>query len=177
MDRKLYGKKSKPIGITPSVILENTKFDHNLGAVVRAASCFGVDQVFYTGDRINLGKKKRLPREERMKGYKHVELVQFDYPFDVFEKDVTFIGVELMPDTIPIPSLYHPRNAVYVFGPEDGGLSKSFRSHCHMFVHIPSYHCLNLAAAVYVTLYDRQVNLYERGIIDRLFNLREERGF
>jgi tRNA(Leu) C34 or U34 (ribose-2'-O)-methylase TrmL len=50
----------------------------------------------------------------------------------------------------------HPPNAVYVFGPEDGSVSKPHINHCHRFVVIPTKHCLNLATAVATMLWDRQ---------------------
>ena len=51
----------------------------------------------------------------------------------------------------------HPERAVYIFGPEDGEVSKGVRSVCHRFVCIPTLNDgpLNLAAAVNVVLYDR----------------------
>lgn len=51
----------------------------------------------------------------------------------------------------------HPEHAVYIFGPEDGGVPAVYRRHCHYFVHIPSRHCLNLSAALNVVLYDRAI--------------------
>ena len=59
-------------GIAPAVALVDPKFPHNVGAAVRAASCYGVRQVWFSGDRVRLdgAKRQRLPREERMRGYK-----------------------------------------------------------------------------------------------------------
>ena len=51
----------------------------------------------------------------------------------------------------------HPEDALYVFGPEDGGLPRPVRLLCHRFVFLPTHHCLNLAAAVNVVLYDRRL--------------------
>ena len=58
-------------GVAPAVALVDPKFPHNVGAAVRAASCYGVRQVWFTGDRVRLDgdKRHRLPREERMRGY------------------------------------------------------------------------------------------------------------
>ena len=58
-------------GIAPAVALVDPKFPHNVGAAVRAASCYGVRQVWFSGDRVQLdgAKRQRLPREERMRGY------------------------------------------------------------------------------------------------------------
>src|SRR5262249_35205478 len=55
-------------GRPPAVVLINPKYPHNVGAAVRAASCYGIEQVWFTGDRVQLvGERRfRLPREERM---------------------------------------------------------------------------------------------------------------
>ena len=103
----------------------------------------------------------RLPA--RMRGYADVTLVNHDYPFDLLVKEAVPVGVELLPGTTNLAWFEHPENAVYVFGPEDGGLSKSARLNCHYFVQIPGYHCLNLAAAVNVVLYDRTVKTWSQG--------------
>jgi tRNA(Leu) C34 or U34 (ribose-2'-O)-methylase TrmL len=161
-------KKQKPGGKPPAVILENPKFAHNVGAVLRACSCYGMKQLIFTGTRVPMpaeGRTKkdtRLPREERMKGYKDVDLVNTDYPFDRFEK-IPVVGVELSPGAQPLTWYDHPDDCLYVFGPEDGSLCKSFRRYCHTMLYIPSRHCLNLAAAVYTVLYDRQHKLLMRG--------------
>jgi len=158
MDTAIYGKSKKKGGVTPAIILVNPKFPHNVGAAVRAASCFGVRQVWYTGDRVamELEKTRRLPREERMKGYKDVELRQFEYPFDEFE-DAVPVAVELRQNSELLPQFEHPEKAVYVFGPEDGGLTQVHLKLCHRFVVIPTHHCVNLSAAVYLMLYDRML--------------------
>ena len=106
----IYGKSSKKLGVTPAVALINPKFPHNVGAALRAASCFGVPQVWFTGDRITLGLKgaKRLPREERMKGYRDVDLRHFDHIFDQYEDDITPVAIELRPNAETLPSFVHP---------------------------------------------------------------------
>jgi tRNA(Leu) C34 or U34 (ribose-2'-O)-methylase TrmL len=141
-------------------VLNSPKYAHNVGAVVRAASCYGIRQVYFTGNRIQkeLDERKRLPREERMRGYLDVELINTDYPLDCFKGAVP-VAIELLPGSVSLHDFEHPENAVYVFGPEDGNLNPGFRAKCHHFVHIPSYHCLNLSAAVYTVLYDRSYKL------------------
>lgn len=148
---------------TPAIILHNPKYPHNVGAAVRAASCFGSNLIVFTGERVSLEPKGikgyRLPREERMKGYKDVQLVNDDYPFNRFDKNVTPVAVELRDNAEQLPFFEHPENAVYVFGPEDGSIPQIMLKHCHRFLVIPSKHCVNLAAAVYITLYDRAAKL------------------
>ena len=150
---------------TPAIIMFNPKYPHNVGAAVRACSCFDANLIIWTGDRVPhpedtqkdsiSGIKYRLPREERMKGYKHVKLVNDEYPFNRFNKEVTPVAVELRPNAEQLPHFVHPENPVYVFGPEDGSIPQIYLKHCQRFLVIPSPFCLNLAASIYVVLYDR----------------------
>ncbi len=165
-------------GETPSVLLIDPKYAHNVGAVVRAASCYGIRQVWFTGERVTLEIKarKRAPREERMRGYKDVQLINADYPFDAFGRGIVPVAVEIRPGAEPLPLFEHPENALYVFGPEDSSIPPAILRHCHRFVIIPSRHCLNLAASVYTVIYDRMVKRYMAGL-DELPSLAEDRGF
>jgi tRNA G18 (ribose-2'-O)-methylase SpoU len=72
---KVIGKNYPKIYQPPAIILCNPKYPRNLGAVIRSASAFGIKHVLYTGDRIELDEKERLPREERMRGYRDVRAV------------------------------------------------------------------------------------------------------
>ena len=58
----------------------------------------------------------------------------------------------------------HPENAIYLFGPEDGSVPKNVRGLCHRRVFIPTRHCTNLGAAIYLLLYDRLVKRYAKGL-------------
>ncbi len=138
----------------PGIILINPRHPHNVAATIRACSCFGVPTLFWTGSRVDPSQYDRLPREERMKGYRDVTWIHSDRPFDHF-KNAFPVCIEIHPDSIALPDFVHPDNAVYVFGPEDGSVPQVIRRLCFSFVHIPSFHCLNLSAAVNVVLYDR----------------------
>lgn len=154
-------------GRTPAVALIDPKYPHNVGAALRACSCWGVPQLWWTGCRVTLDvpRGKRLPREERMKGYRAVQMIHDDRVFDRFEPGrVTPVAVELRPAAESLVSFEHPEDALYVFGPEDGSLPKSVRLLCHRFVVIPTHHCLNLAAAVNVVLYDRRLKRHLAGL-------------
>lgn len=144
---------------TPAIVMHNPKYPHNVGAAVRAASCFGSKLIFFTGKRVSLDPKGikgyRLPREERMRGYKDVTILNDDYPFNRFDKNIVPVAVELRDNAELLPIFQHPKNAIYVFGPEDGNVPQTMLKHCHRFIVIPSRHCVNLAAAVYLVLYDR----------------------
>jgi tRNA(Leu) C34 or U34 (ribose-2'-O)-methylase TrmL len=166
----VMGVRSGPVrrgdGRAPAIVLIDPKFPHNVGAAVRAASCYGVGQVWFSGDRVQLvGERRyRLPREERMRGYQDVELRHTDQPFDAFGRDAVPVAVELRRNAEPLISFDHPEPAVYVFGPEDGSLSRAVLGLCHRFVVIPTRHCTNLAAAVYTVLYDRHAKRVAAGL-------------
>ena len=156
------------IEYAPSIILYNPKYPHNVGAAVRACANFGAKAVLFTGDRVSLepDKKKgyRLPREERMKDYEKILILNDDYPFNRFTSNIVPVAVEVRENAEPLTYFGHPENAVYVFGPEDGSIPQVMLKHCQRFVVIPSKHCLNLGAAVNVILYDR---IAKKGIFHR----------
>lgn len=148
---------TKPIqGKTPAIVLINPKYPNNLGMIVRLASCFGIGQIWFTGKRMTdeISNLSRLPREERLKGYQDVQLIHNDYPFNFFNKP-SIVGIEVKEGSQILPYFNHPKNAIYVFGPEDDSIPKGYSACCHQFVTIPVKHCLNLATAVSVVLYDR----------------------
>lgn len=161
--RKTSGMKFK----APAIILDDPKYPHNVAGALRAASCFGIGQVIFSGDRVRqeVEQARRIPREERMRGYAEVQLVNSNRPFDLFKgAGVTPVAIELRPNAEQLQNFEHPENPLYVFGPEDGSVSSSFLRLCHRFVVIPTRHCVNLSAAVYMVLYDRLLKRYQAGL-------------
>jgi tRNA(Leu) C34 or U34 (ribose-2'-O)-methylase TrmL len=159
----IIGKNTNPVGVAPSIVLVNPRFAYNVGMVVRLASCYGIEQVWWTGDRVNtdIESRKKLPREERMKGYKDVTMINFDRPLEQFPNGAVPVAVELRPNSERLQDFEHPENAVYVFGPEDGSIHSTILSQCHRFLVIPVKHCLNLATAAATILWDRAIKLNE----------------
>lgn len=159
------GRPDKRKGTAPAVILIDPRYPHNVGGAFRACACWGMKQLWWTGDRVKVdfAKGERLPREERMKGYRDVELFNDQRPFDRFQ-NVTPVAVELREGSENLMEFEHPENAVYVFGPEDGSIPKPIIPLCHRFVVIPTHFCLNLAAAVNVILYDRRFKRMNAGL-------------
>lgn len=140
---------------TPAVILIDPKYAHNVAATIRACSCFDISSLIWTGDRVNPSKYERLPREERMKGYKRVDFRNHPRPFELLGNQVVPVCVEVFENSEPLTTFEHPEDAVYVFGPEDGRVPQVMRRLCHRFLHIPAHFCLNLSAAVNVVLAHR----------------------
>jgi tRNA(Leu) C34 or U34 (ribose-2'-O)-methylase TrmL len=141
----------------PAVVLIDPKYPHNVGQAMRLCSCYGVEHLIICGERVPLDPSDgyRLPREERMKGYADVTLMRAAKPLALYPRGAAIVGVEVRTSSESLIEFAHPREAVYVFGPEDGSLEKPVLARCTRFVRIPTLHCLNLATAVGTVLYDR----------------------
>lgn len=155
------------IPAAPAIVLHAPKYPHNVGQIVRLASAFGIAQVWYSGERVREAIGARLPREERMRRYADVTLVNHPDPLEricAAVPGVQPVAVELRPGAEPLVDFVHPdadtgHPPVYVFGPEDGSLPGAMLKRCHRFVVIPSFECLNLATSVAAVLYDRMAKL------------------
>lgn len=156
-----------PRDTSAAVLMINPKFPHNVAQSLRACAAFGVPTLRYTGPRVDRAVKQwgRLPREERMKGYKAVDMKHTMNPFGDFA-GFTPVAVEVRENAEQLPAFEHPLRAVYVFGPEDGGLTSATLQHCHRFLAIPTLHCLNLSMAVGLILYDRMAKLNPTAMLD-----------
>lgn len=151
----------------PAIVLHMPKYPHNVGQVVRLASAFGIAPVWYSGERIRAALGERLPREERMRRYEDVALINHPDPLARLCAAVPRacpVAVELRPGSESLVDFIHPDGdspPVYVFGPEDGSLPGPIVKRCHRFVVIPSYEYLNLATSVATLLYDRMAKMPE----------------
>lgn len=154
----------------PALVMCNPKFPHNAAAAIRTCSCYGIEQVWITGERLarKVFESKRIPREERMKGYKDVSLILDERPFNHLPEGVIPVAVELVKGAENLLQFEHPENAVYVFGPEDGSIPRTIQRLCHRRVFIPTKHCLNLTMAMGTLFYDRLYKQYLNGQVDSL---------
>lgn len=143
--------------------LTNPKSPSNVGAVMRAAGCYSVEQVLYSG--------RRYANAVKFNGSKHntdTKNARDKIPLkgvDNFEKieslrtclpmNTQIVCVDLVEGATPLPNFDHPDQALYIFGPEDGTISQSVINHADSVVYVPTVGCMNLAASVNVLLYDR----------------------
>ena len=67
------------------------------------------------------------------------------------------IGVELSPEATLLSDFHHPRNAVYLLGAEDHGLSKKAVDKSHHLVKFKTPKSLNVSVAGSIVMYDRSV--------------------
>jgi tRNA G18 (ribose-2'-O)-methylase SpoU len=129
----------------------------NLGAVLRTAHAFGASFVFTVGAH-HRARDVRLSDTSGTQA--HVPLYEWTSLEEMhLPKGCALVGVELVPEAIPLPSFRHPLNAAYLLGPEKGSLSPEARAACVHIVQIPTKFCVNLSIAAAIVLYDRALNL------------------
>jgi len=132
--------------------LFNPKSPSNVGAVMRAAGCYGANSVFYTGNRYEHAKKFVT---DTKKVHQDIPLIGAEDLKKVIPLGATPVAIELIEGAKPLTNYTHPKSAFYIFGPEDGSLNKDVLSWCEDVIYIPTQGCMNLAATVNVVLYDR----------------------
>ena len=132
--------------------LTNPKSPTNVGAVMRAAGCYQVDEVKYTGQRYEKAAKFHTDTKSAART---IPLTGVESFLDDLEPETQIVCVELAEGATPLPRFKHPENAIYIFGPEDGTLKKHITDFCRETIYVPTNGCMNLAATVNVILYDR----------------------
>ncbi len=144
-----------------SIGLVNPKNPVNVASILRAAGCYGVASVFYTGQRYRFAKDFNADTKAF---HKTIPTVGVDDLKDVVPVGASVVAIELVEGAIPLPAFSHPDNAFYVLGPEDGSLDEEILAWCNHVVYVPTYSCMNLAATANVLLYDRLSKTeYEHG--------------
>lgn len=148
--------------------LTNPKTPSNVGGIMRAAGCYSVDQVIYTGHRYThaakfIGSKNNTDTQklgEKIPLIAIEDFLQLKQPsikqqLAKLPESTKIICVDLVEGATPLPHFQHPDQALYVFGPEDGTICQEVIDQADDVVYVPTVGCMNLAASVNVLLYDR----------------------
>lgn len=132
--------------------LVNPKTPSNMGAIMRAAGCYQVACVRYTGERFGYAAKYHTDTRDIVGkiGLQHVDSLLEGLP-----TTTKIVCVELVEGASLLPEFVHPEQAIYIFGPEDGSIPQELIDRADHVVYIPTIGCMNLAATVNVLLYDR----------------------
>jgi tRNA(Leu) C34 or U34 (ribose-2'-O)-methylase TrmL len=132
--------------------LVDPKSPTNVGSVMRAAGCYQVDQVRYSGGRFERAAQYQTDTKDILS---KIPLAREDDLLANLPADMKIVCVELAEGATPLPQFVHPDQAIYVFGPEDGSIPQILINQADHVVYVPTVGCMNLAAAVNVVLYDR----------------------
>jgi tRNA G18 (ribose-2'-O)-methylase SpoU len=129
----------------------------NVGSLFRTAHAFGADFIFtvdaaYSQRQGGLSDTSDAPT--------HVPFYSFPTIADmVIPEGCALVGIELIDESIELPSFYHPRQAAYILGPERGELSPQMIEKCAYTIKIPTKFCINVALAGAIVMYDRMKSL------------------
>ena len=137
--------------------LVNPKTPVNVGGIMRASGCYGVDGVFYTGRRYELAARSGAAQYhvDTKDAGERIPLTGVTSLLAAIPADTQLICVDLVVGATPLPDFVHPAKAFYVFGPEDGTIGQEIIDKANAVVYVPTVGCMNLAASVNVLLYDR----------------------
>ncbi|MCP3853999.1 MAG: RNA methyltransferase [Actinomycetia bacterium] len=107
------------------VAIENWEHDFNIGTVVRTANAFLAAKVHIVG-------RRRWNRRGAMVTDRYQHLRHHPTVADLVEwaagEDLEVIGVDNLPESVPIETVELPRRCVLVFGQEGPGLSAEVRA-------------------------------------------------
>ena len=125
----------------------------NIGSLFRTANAFGADFLF----TVNATYKRREgKRSDTSDATSHVPFYSFPtIDSMVLPQGCQLIGVELIDNSIDLPSFRHPRQAAYILGPERGELSSKIIDQCAFTIKIPTKFCINVGLAGAIVMYDR----------------------
>jgi len=125
----------------------------NVGSIFRTAHAFDAGFVFTVGATYSVGEGGRADTSSTLN---HTPFYEFpDLPAMVLPEKCSLVGIELIEDSIELPSFRHPAKAAYVLGPERDSLSPQMVERCDFVVKIPMQFCVNVSVAAAIVMYDR----------------------
>lgn len=134
--------------------VDHPKHEVNIGTLWRSAYNLGAAMIFTVGRRY----EPRKQHGDTVKAYRHLPLLHFQ-TWDDYKAHAPFawtpVGIEIGGGATSLLDYQHPAAAVYILGAEDHGLTNTAMTLCRDLVVIPSRHCLNVAVAGSIVMYDR----------------------
>ncbi len=129
----------------------------NVGNLMRSAHSFGANFFFAIQPAFDL---KDIHAADTSGSFDHMPYHQYDDPQDLaLPEGCQLVGIELIRDSIELPSFKHPLRAAYVLGPEMGSLSPELQEKCDHIIHIPMKFCVNVSIAGALVMYDRLISM------------------
>lgn len=148
MKEEIENQKDKCRGYFGIAFFE-PKFEKNMGTAIRNAHCFGADFIAVIGMRYSQQPSDTMKTERHIPIYEYKDLDDF---LNHTPKGCEIIVVEC--DGQDVRSFKHPQRAIYLLGGEDR--SVPFIKNV-LRVRFPTSHCVNMAVASGLILYDRKL--------------------
>lgn len=130
----------------------NMKNSINYGTLFRTAQIFNADFIFLIGHRF------KHQASDTMKSWKHIPTFSYKDFSDFNDHrpyDCPLIGIELTDKSTMIKDFVHPKQACYLLGAEDNGLTSEAIKSCQKIIQLPGERSMNVAVAGSIVLFDR----------------------
>ena len=137
--------------------VEGISKEQNVGTIARSAHSFGASFFFTIAPDLDVEKFRASDTSD---AFDHVPYHQYDSVED-FElpEGCQLVAVELVEDSIELPSFRHPMRAAYVLGPEMGSVSPELMERADHVIKIPMKFCVNVGVAGALVMYDRVLSM------------------
>jgi len=132
--------------------IEGSKYPCNVGTLWRTAMNFGADFLFTVGARYHRDATDTPDATGHMPLLSWPDIGHFK---DNISQRAVVIGIEIRENSENLVGFRHPECAVYLLGSENKGLGEEALSICERVIEVPTYHCMNVAVAGAVVMYDR----------------------
>lgn len=129
----------------------------NVGNLLRSAHSFGASFFFTVNPTVDV----RGMRDSDTSGaFGHLPFYNFETVNDlILPRGASLVAIELLEDSVELPSFRHPQQAVYVLGPELGNVSPEMLARCDHKIKIPMKFCVNVGVAGALVMYDRLISM------------------
>ena len=129
----------------------------NIGSLARSSHAFGASFFFTVSPVVNV---KDMQKTDTSDAFDHLPFYDFKDAGELsLPKKCSLVGIELLDDSIELPSFKHPLRAAYVLGPERGCLSPEMVEKCDYTIQIPTKFCINVGLAGALVMYDRMISM------------------
>lgn len=137
--------------------VEGISKEGNVGNLLRSSHAFGASFFFTIAPVVDI---RAMRATDTSGAFDHLPYYQYGSPAELdLPKGCQLVGVELIDDSIDLPSFRHPVRAAYVLGPEMGSLSPELLARCDYTVKIPMKFCVNVGVAGALVMYDRMLSM------------------
>lgn len=141
------------------VVIDNGKNYSNLGTIWRTAYNLGAAGTGQIGQRY---KRQSSDTLDAWRILPHRVYLDSDEWYQTMPYGAQAVAVEITEGATSLYEFEHPKQAVYVFGPEDGSVQPRILEKVQHTIYIPTDHCMNQAVTVGVVLGHRANQIKER---------------
>jgi tRNA (guanosine-2'-O-)-methyltransferase len=157
--KRLHRERRRNTEGRVALVLEDVQNPFNVGAIVRTAAAFAVDDVWLVGATPELGQPKVQKTALGTNRYLScTRVARVGEAIDAAHDDgYHVIGLELAEGARPLPDVSTKSDVALVVGHEDRGLSRAALTSCDELAHIPQLGkiaSLNVATATAIALYE-----------------------